>query len=247
MTNKTLWLDEIDSTNKYALRNFKTLNNKSLLAAQKQTEGVGRFGKTWLSPENVNLYASFILKKPAFNVLKTSWIGGLATLETLRKIAPALSFWLKWPNDIFIQNKKIAGVLCESVINSSGDIDGVVIGIGINLNMSMEQLLKIDKPATSIFAETNNNTTIHDAADILLSNLNKYEKMMSCEGENAVYNIWKSENKLIGKNINIVSNNNEISEVKVLDIKESGQLYVIDKNSNFHTVFSGDVSISKFH
>ena len=106
MTNKTLWIDKIDSTNKYALRNFKILENKLLIAAKEQTEGVGRFGKTWESPGNVNLYASFVLKKPAFNILKTSWIGGLAVLNTLRETAPDLSFWLKWPNDVFIKEKK---------------------------------------------------------------------------------------------------------------------------------------------
>ena len=217
-----------------------------LIAAKEQTEGVGRFGKTWESPGNVNLYASFVLKKPAFNILKTSWIGGLAVLNTLRETAPDLSFWLKWPNDVFIKEKKIAGVLCESVINSSGEIDGVIIGMGINLNMPEQQVLKIDKPATSILTETGNITTITDTSDILLHHLNKFEQMMLVKSEENVYRIWKSENKLIGKNISITFSDDKTLEVKVLDIKETGQLYVIDKGGNFHSVFSGDITVSKF-
>jgi BirA family transcriptional regulator, biotin operon repressor / biotin---[acetyl-CoA-carboxylase] ligase len=246
MSNNICWLDEIDSTNKYALRNFKTLKNKSLVATKKQTKGAGRLGRMWISPQGVNLCSTYIIKEPTFNILKTSWIGGLAALNTLRKIAPDLSFWLKWPNDIYVEKKKIAGVLCESVISSSGKIDCVVIGIGLNLNMSKEQLLNLDKPATSVLAEKNSKINIKNTAEILLNNLNKFEKMISTEGENAIYKIWKSENKLIGKNINIISNNNKQEEVKVLDIKESGELYIIDKNSNFRNIFSGDVSISKF-
>ena len=118
--------------------------------------------------------------------------------------------------------------------------------MGINLNMPEQQVLKIDKPATSILAETGNITTITDTSDILLHHLNKFEQMMLVKSEENVYRIWKSENKLIGKNISITFSDDKTLEVKVLDIKETGQLYVIDKGGNFHSVFSGDITVSKF-
>jgi len=116
---ETLFLDEVDSTNSYALRNFECFESGTLIVARSQSAGRGRKGRSWSSPPGVNVYASLILKGFKFLPAQASWIGSLATLETLRSTAPRLEFSVKWPNDVLCGDAKIAGVLCEGKFDGS--------------------------------------------------------------------------------------------------------------------------------
>ena len=157
MSNR-IQLETVDSTNAYALANFADLPGHTLVTAEQQSAGRGRRGKKWFSPPGTNIYASFIVKNPIFPPHCASWIGCLSALETLRLHEPDINFWIKWPNDIYAgkeicESRKIAGVLCETrTRKTSNQLDGIVIGIGININMSNEDLKKIPIPAASLFS-----------------------------------------------------------------------------------------------
>jgi BirA family biotin operon repressor/biotin-[acetyl-CoA-carboxylase] ligase len=242
---RIITLEKIDSTNKYAITSFDSFPDKALITSKIQTTGKGRRQNAWFSPDYVNLYASYILKTVNFNVPRGSWIGGLATLYTLRELAPQKEFWIKWPNDTFCGNKKISGVLCETVSDIHNKIKGVVIGIGININMPSEELKKIEKSATSLLVETGKEVSVSETAEVLLKHLDTFTAE-AIKNDEFLYNKWKKENKIVGKNVTIEIIGKGILTGKVIDIKPEGELYVIDEAGEFHTIYSGDVTIKSF-
>ena len=240
-------LKQVDSTNKYAQQHFNTLPDRTLITAQCQTEGRGRGGKSWISSNTSNLYASYVMKNIPFLPYKASWIGGLAALYTIREITKnSKGYWIKWPNDIYHKTKKISGILCETSLGQNNQINGIIVGIGININMSKQELQKIDKPATSILAATGTSTDVESVVNILFSNLNRLYDKISADSIDAVFKLWKKENALIGNKVEILLGNNNILDAKVLDIESSGKLVVVDKSANIHKIYSGDVSIKDF-
>ena len=240
-------LKQVDSTNKYAQKYFNSLPDRSLITAQCQTQGRGRGGKTWISSNTSNLYVSYIMKNISFLPYKASWIGGLATLYTIRKITKnSRDYWIKWPNDIYHKTKKISGILCETSLGQNNQINGIIIGIGININMSKQELEKIDKPATSILTDTGISTDTGSVVNLLLSNLNKLYDKISVNSIDSIFKLWRKENALIGNSVEILLDNNNTLDAKVLDIESSGKLVVIDKNADIHKIYSGDVSIKNF-
>ena len=262
-------LEEIDSTNKYAIENFDSLSDRMLITADSQTAGRGRRQKNWFSPSGTNLYASFLIKEPKFNVSISSWVGGLAALNTVKDIFSTSNggrcaviagqktvlteqnppqrgeLWIKWPNDIYCRDRKLAGVLCETVSDSQNHPRGVVIGVGINVNMTKEQLSSIDKPATSLLAENGIQVSIETVGDLLLDKMNYFTDIAQ-KSEEELYRLWKTDNKIVGRKVTVDILGRDPICGKVVDIKSCGSLYLMDEKSEFHTLYSGDVSVKSF-
>jgi len=143
----------IDSTNTWAKQNAERLEHDkvTLITADEQTAGRGRFKRSWESPPGLNIYATFCI----FMEKHRMDIGNLPQVLSISatKVLQVLGFHskLKWPNDVMISGKKAAGILCETTPLS--DHLCVVLGIGLNVNMPKEILIKIDRPATSLLAE----------------------------------------------------------------------------------------------
>jgi BirA family biotin operon repressor/biotin-[acetyl-CoA-carboxylase] ligase len=133
----------------------------ALVTADTQTKGRGQYGRSWFSPKGVNLYASFgYFVDQEENPLSS--IRSLATSAAALLTKRGVDCSIKWPNDLFVNGKKIAGILCETVQNSLSM--GIVVGIGLNVNMSYEYLERIDQPATSLFLERG---SLHEIGGIL--------------------------------------------------------------------------------
>lgn len=235
-------LDKIDSTNRYALANFAKLADASLILAKEQSSGHGRRGRKWLSPPG-NIYASFVLKK-VLHPAQLTFIGTLSSLQTLRDYAPILQLWVKWPNDVYIGSLKISGVLSE--IHSpeqSNRSDGAVIGIGVNLNTDKEFFAAEKVPGTSIFAETAKITDMGNFAEALHENLIKFyhATLINPEG---IYELWKKENILIGKEIEIIRESGDKIKGVFKEIAKDGSLILQFPDCNTQTFHSGEVSVS---
>ena len=131
---KKIILDTIDSTNEYAKRIAKDVNENVLIIANNQTNGRGTHGRNWYSEEGQNILMSFLIKD--INDYKS--IDGI-TIEIGRIIHEILSnkfdlnFEIKLPNDILCNGKKICGILCESSITNN-KVNYLIIGIGLNVN-----------------------------------------------------------------------------------------------------------------
>ena len=147
-------LESVDSTNSWAKENHSHFNLEELtcITASEQTAGRGRFNRRWISPRGVNLHISYF-----FKVEKGVILNNLAQLLCLSVVKLAcnhhLSPKIKWPNDILVNGKKISGVLCE-IVELKQDVYGVIAGVGININMSQEDLNSVDQAASSFLNET---------------------------------------------------------------------------------------------
>ena len=237
-------LDKIDSTNRYALANFAELEDAFLILAKEQNSGHGRRGRKWLSPPG-NIYASFMVKK-VLTPSQLTIIGALSSLQTLRDYAPTLQFWVKWPNDVYVKSLKISGILSETHSpEKSNKPDGAVIGIGINLNTDKEFFAVAKVSGTSIFAETAKITDIEKFAESLQANLSKMylETLRNPEG---IYESWKKENILIGREIEIIQESGDEVKGVFKDIAKDGSLILLLPNGSTRNFHSGEVSVNYF-
>ena len=145
--------EKVTSTNEIALALFhQGASEGTLVVADAQTRGRGRLGRTWVSPSGVNLYCSYILRSG--NVEWVSWVPLIASLAVACAIyaETKVDTKIKWPNDLLINGKKVAGVLAET-ISGNGTIQSVVLGIGINVNMDKEALPSSLHPTTTSLFE----------------------------------------------------------------------------------------------
>lgn len=149
-------LDEIDSTNARARRLAEAGGAAgTVVIADRQSAGRGRLGRRWESPSAVNLYCSILLRPqiPVQQAPQLTFLSAVAVVETLNQLYK-LSARVKWPNDILVDGKKIAGLLNEMSAETE-QIHFVILGIGVNLNMSAEQFPEeLNYPATSVLLET---------------------------------------------------------------------------------------------
>jgi len=165
--------DELDSTSIYAHQHLEELNNFDVISAELQTAGHGQFERKWYASNanGGNIYISIIVKPDKLEHLNelTRFISHIGA-KTIKDYGLKPCF--KYPNDILIDGKKIAGFLAESEF--IGQIcKGVIIGCGINLNLDENELKNIDIPATSIFNETKKRVDKNEFLNKFLSNFEK--------------------------------------------------------------------------
>jgi len=148
------YFETIPSTQDWAKENFSSFakDKISCVIAEEQTKGRGSFQKSWFSPKDQNIYATFYLQVPknTKDITSLGLVLSLTVCKTLQK--EHVSAKIKWPNDIQVQRKKMGGILME--ISQREDFLDVFLGIGINVNMEKELLERIGQPATSLFIET---------------------------------------------------------------------------------------------
>ena len=144
---KSIYLECVDSTNKYGKCNIEALQDKTVLYTYNQTDGYGRLERSWENTPDKNLYLSLILKPfNTPNKIYSNFSQYLSVIIVNILINYyGISAKIKWPNDILINNKKVAGILAESTIIGNKFL-GLVLGLGINLNSTVSDLKNIRIP-----------------------------------------------------------------------------------------------------
>jgi len=165
-----IYFDELASTNAYAKENIDSLTDGTVICAKRQNAGHGQFGREWVDLGEGNLFASIVLKPS--DMFKDEYSGlTLYAAQTLCKVLEnyGLKPEIKLPNDILINKKKVAGVLCETV-SRGGKIKGLVLGVGVNLNANPADLLKIPgQPATALNIELNKTVNCNEFLNEFIS------------------------------------------------------------------------------
>ena len=162
--------EELNSTSVYSHEHLSELKDFDIVSCELQTQGHGQFERKWYSSNKNggNIYISIILKPDNITYLGelTRYVAliGAKTLEQYN-IKPTF----KYPNDILIDGKKIAGFLAESEFIGQ-NLKGVIVGCGINLNLDKEELKNIDIPATSVFNETGKKISKNEFLNKFLDN-----------------------------------------------------------------------------
>ena len=240
-----LKLDEVDSTNKYTLENLSSLEDYTAVVAKTQTAGKGRKGRNWISTDGQNLYFSLLVKEPKINLSEISGIPqlmGLAVHQSLNH-AGVKNSWIKWPNDVYVERKKICGILCESRFKGS-QIEGLVIGVGVNVNSTQESLDSIDAPATSVRVCTNDTAPFNteELLHLILNNFHKaYSKWLNPESRSELLEEWRQSSRLIGKAVKLSGDSEEICGT-VADFSTNGEI-IIQTEKGFQNFSYGDLSL----
>ncbi len=237
--------DAIDSTNKYALENIQNLTDYSVISAKHQTEGRGRKGRKWISTKGENLYFSLLLKSPKIELSEISGIPQLMGLAIYKALitSEVKDAWIKWPNDVYVNNKKICGILCESRFKGSG-IDGLVVGVGVNVNTPLSSLKSIETPATSIIVETGESEPFKadELLHLILNNFDKYyRKWLNTSERPKLQEEWRQASRLIGKAVKLIDDEIEIPGT-VADFSLTGEI-IIQTEKGFQSFAYGDLSL----
>jgi len=214
-------LDDIDSTNAEALRLVAAGQAAPFLVlAERQSAGRGRRGRAWSSPFAQNLYYSLVLRvEGGMRQLEgLSLVVGLAVRQTLLALGVA-SAGLKWPNDVLVDNRKVAGILLE-LVGDPADVCHVVLGIGINVNM---QSADIDQAWTSLHLETGHMVDRNRLAALLGDNLRIYLERHHQEGFSALQSEWESAHLWQGRPVSLIAGSNSVDGV-VLGVDHQGAL-----------------------
>lgn len=216
----------------------------ALVIAEKQTHGKGRRGRSWFSPAGEGVYMSIILRPPISpnEAPKLTLIASVATAETLLCLTSS-RITIKWPNDVLINEKKVAGILTE--ISAEIDkIHHVIVGIGVNVNTPEESFPSdIKDRATSIFVETGEHISRVKVVQTFLERFEKRYEQFKSNGFQSVMLRWKQLTDMIGKNISVGLIDNTSFTGEVVNIDEDGFLLLKDNEGTLHKVVSGDVTV----
>jgi BirA family biotin operon repressor/biotin-[acetyl-CoA-carboxylase] ligase len=239
-------LKETDSTNTRAKElAAQGAPEGTLVIAEKQTKGRGRRGRNWFSPPGGGIYFSLILRPamPPGETPRITLMTAVVLAETLISLVK-LNLRIKWPNDILVNRKKLAGILTEI----SADMDAVnyiIVGLGLNVNNLFENSPQdIKKKATSILIETGNRVPRIKFIQNYLKLYEQYYDMFKKNDFEPIMNRWRELADIIGKQIRVdVIGKTHIGEV--MDVDNDGVLILKDDQGRLQRIFSGDVTLAR--
>lgn len=181
----------IDSTNTWSKQHSHEFprDKITLVTADGQTGGRGRFNRRWESPAGQNIYATFnfFVEKHRTDIGNIPQVLSISAARVLQSLG--MNPKLKWPNDVLLSGKKAGGILCETTPYS--DMLCVIIGIGLNVNMPLELLQQIDRPATSILVESGKSLKVQDVLKKLENQFSKDLDLFIEEGFYPYLEIYK--------------------------------------------------------
>jgi BirA family biotin operon repressor/biotin-[acetyl-CoA-carboxylase] ligase len=227
---------ELDSTNSWALAHAGELEPGDIVQAIRQTAGRGRLDRTWIAPPDRSLTFTIVLNPAQFTVAPPL-IGQIAALG----IVQGLAVWnlparVKWPNDVLVNNRKIAGLLLES----GSRPDRLVLGIGLNVNLTPADLppAQLRRPATSLQLETGRTFELEAVFRALIRGLE--ESARRCTSPAALRSAWSEKDALQNQTLQIETADETVSG-RYRGINLDGQL-ILETEEGFRREFwSGDV------
>ncbi len=235
-----LYLEEIDSTNKFAKENINSISDKTIIYTFKQTAGRGRLNRKWQFLGEDNIYSSIVLK-PSPKMLDI-----YSNLTQLLCLVLAQVFEeygvipkIKWPNDIRINHKKISGILAEAV-SEQNKLKGIVLGFGVNLNAPKSFLSGIDQPATALNIETEQDIDKKLFLKKVTEQFCLYYNDFIEEGFPLIREEYKRRAEFLNEPIS-VKVFDKVYEGIVVDITENGALKLKDENNKEHILLIGDI------
>lgn len=236
--------DELVSTNITANElAVKGAVEGAAVIADAQTGGKGRLGRNWLSPPGSNLYTSIILRPECAPLLAPPLtlvfaVAAAEAIEAFVSKAPSV----KWPNDILIDSKKVAGILLE--MNADIDrVNHVVCGIGVNINSSPQNEKGPGLNATSLSDISGAVVSRTAFARTLYSSVEKWYKVYLVDGFISVAEAWRGYFSAEGKPISIKALDRNVEGI-CMGIDETGALLVREASGRVSTVTSGDMALS---
>ena len=230
----------IDSTQNHAFRILDRYDGNIVIVSGQQTAGRGRFKREWLSPEETGLYMSLVLRPNVTNqeMIVFNLFMSLAISSAIRE-STGLKSGIKWPNDIFINDKKVCGFLTE-VISADNIVDTIVCGIGININPS--PVTGSLGTATSIAGELGREFDVNHFTEVLFDKIEYYYDKFLHASFSSIKEDWLCQAIIFNRELTITTVKEKLRG-KALDITDEGYLVILDGDQNIHKVISADIEI----
>lgn len=234
---KHIHFDVIDSTNTYIKREYQNLDNLTFVSTLFQTNGHGRFSRTWYGEKNQSVMFSYLLKNKEYidNFSYISMITAVLVVKYLESKG-LKDVTIKWPNDVYVKGKKICGILLEGEIPSY-----IVVGVGLNLNQVSFESQSLRHPATSLKIEK---------PDLVLDSLIESQAIISFFGSfwDDFSNDWsifdnfiKQHNYLLNKRVKVANIDKTIEGI-VVDIDSQCNL-LININGKIDKINTGEIEV----
>ena len=245
IAKKIIYKEIVDSTNNYA-RKLATerFENGTLVLADEQNGGRGRYGRLWISPKGQGIWMSLLLK-PQINpkdCYKATLIAACAVCRAIFQQC-GIKTGIKWPNDIVINSKKICGILTE--MNAEMDeVKYLIVGIGINANIPKEEFVgELADKATSLLIETEKHI---DRAALAAAVVNEFEKLYTDFSKSGsiekMIAEYKESSAVIGKQVRVIYQNKELVGTAV-DFTKEGHLIIQKEDGSTEEIMAGEVSV----
>lgn len=230
--------EKVDSTNDTAY-NIALQGEKEgvVVIAESQTQGRGRMGRKWISPKAKGAYISIILRP---NILPrelsaVTVFSALAVAKAIREMANLPAF-IRWPNDVLINNKKVCGILTE--MNGETDkVNFVIIGIGVNINTKKDTL---PKEATSLAIELGEELWRLELVKNIFRNLDEYYKVFNSGRIDDIIKEYKELSMFLGERVQVSYHDSKI-EGYAIDVDREGALILRMDSGLNERVLAGDV------
>ena len=241
---KVYYFDSIDSTQNQALKIAnEPENNGAVIIAATQTGGKGRTGRKWISPKG-GIWFSIILH-PKFDISITTLFPIASSLALSKAIENTFEITpeLKWPNDLTIKGKKIAGILVDAAFESN-KIESLVLGVGINFNVDIKAIKKTLKDTPNFYgvsslSEQNKKVKPIQLVQNFFVELEKIYELLNKKQTKKIILEWTKRSSTLGKNVEINTTDGKIKG-KATKIDEDGAL-IISNKSKTYKVIAGDV------
>ena len=237
---------EVESTNAVLCQLARSgATEGTVVLAESQMRGRGRLGQEWFSPAGVNLYASALFREPLMprRAGLFSFIAGLALADAIKELElhPAI----KWPNDVLVNMKKVAGSLVECAIRGE-TVEFLVLGVGVNLNVSGESLRhalgEAAASATSVSEAVGHEIDRNAFAASYLNRLEDWALSYRKSGAAPILEAWRTRDILTGRRV-AVGGGEARYDGRVLGVNDEGQLIVQDTLGGRHVILTEAIRV----
>lgn len=230
----------IDSTNQYLMQRISELTSGDVCIAEYQSAGRGRRGRKWISPFGRNLYLSMYwkLEQGPAAAIGLSLVVGVIMAEVLQKLG-AEGVKVKWPNDLYLNDKKLSGILVE-LTGKTGDVAHIITGIGINIAMSKNQNEAINQQwinLEQVGIKIDRNELACEITNALRDAFVQFEK----QGLSVFIERWKSLDNFMDRRVKLIIGEKEIFGV-AKGINDQGAL-LLEQNGSITPYIGGEISL----
>ena len=233
----------IASTNAYAKELAQQGGAEgSLVIAEKQTKGQGRAGRQWHSPSYKNLLFSIIFRPPFSidRVFSLTMLTALSLVDAIDNMT-GLKTLIKWPNDVYLKDKKMAGILTEFSAHEKM-VEYAIVGAGLNVNWDIGGKSGLNHLATSLAKEIGRPVSRVDLLVEILGLLERYYRLLLKGQDSFIYKRWNELSMVIGKEVLVDSSNDRI-KARVKRINKNGALVIKDENGKEASIVCGDLTV----
>ena len=258
--------ETLDSTNTYAKSNIENLADKTVVLTKIQTAGRGRFTRSWVDLGSENIYMTIVLKpnnaSPAsvqngagerpcdaesssarrengFSEVYSNLTQYLSIVLCKQLEEIGLKPQIKWPNDVLLNEKKTSGILAETVFRG-GSFRGLVLGIGVNLNVSFDDLDKIDRPATAVNIELGKSVDRESFLQGLLGKFFENYDDFLANGFKSIKSEYVKRASFLNQELK-VSIFNRIKTGYSKNVDDNGALVLVDENGILEAINMGEL------